>query len=199
MPEPRERRPIAGAAVLRPDKTAAIVTAAFEELAEAGYSGLTMDAVAARAGVGKAALYRRWPSRDAMLIELIEGVGQTTLPPDTGSLRSDLTSFIAAVIEALERPLVARIGLTLQAEAPRNPALAEALATRFREPRRAAGQAMLSRAVARGEVPADADLEIALDLIAGPLLLHGLLIDGRFEPDYATRLADAVLKHLSAG
>jgi AcrR family transcriptional regulator len=187
MAEQRERRPVAGAAVLRPDKTAAIVTAAFEELAEAGYSGLTMDAVAARAGVGKAALYRRWPSRDAMLIDLIEGVGQTTLPPDTGSLRSDLTAFIAAVIEALERPLVARIGLTLQA-----------LATRFREPRRAAGQAMLDRAVARGEVPADADLEMALDLIAGPLLLHGLLIDGRFESDYASRLADAVLKQLSA-
>jgi Tetracyclin repressor-like, C-terminal domain len=177
MAQQRARGPVAGAAVLRPDKTAAIVTAAFEELAEAGYRGLTMD---------------------AMLIDLIEGVGQTTLPPDTGSLRGDLTSFIAAVIEALEQPLVARIGLTLQAEAPRNPALAEALATRFREPRRAAGQAMLDRAVARGEVPADADLEMALDLIAGPLLLHGLLIDGRFESDYASRLADAVLKLLSA-
>jgi AcrR family transcriptional regulator len=197
MAEERERRAPAGAAVLRADKTAAIIDAALQELADAGYRRLTMDAVAARAGVGKAALYRRWRSKDEMLIDLIVGAAQTTLPPDTGSLETDLTSFIGAVIDALQQPLVARIGLELQAEASRNPALADALVTRFREPRRAAGEAMLARATERGEIPVDADIELALDLIAGPLLMHGLLIDEPFERDYASRLANAVLKQLS--
>ena len=197
MVTPPPRRAPVGAAVLRPDKTEAIVNAAFLELANAGYRGLTMDAVAARAGVGKAALYRRWASKDAMLVDLIAGAAQTTLPPDTGSLRGDLVSFISAVIDALDHPLVGRIGLELQAEAPRNPALAEALTTRFREPRRAAGEAMLERAVTRGEISADADLEMALDLIAGPLFMRGLLIDEPIEAGYAERLATAVMKQLS--
>jgi hypothetical protein len=90
------------------------------------------------------------------------------LPPDSGSLRADLTSFVGAAIEALEHPLVARIGAELVAESATNPALAEAIATRFSDPRRAAMGEMLARAVARGEAPAGADVEIALDLLAGP-------------------------------
>ena len=66
----RSRQP-AGAAVLRPEKTEAIIAAFFAELGEKGYAGLTMDRVAERAGVGKAALYRRWPSKQEMLIDLV--------------------------------------------------------------------------------------------------------------------------------
>jgi hypothetical protein len=133
-----------------------------------------------------------------MLVDLTVGAAEPVLPPDSGSLRADLTSFVGAAIEALEHPLVARIGAELLAESARNPALAEAIATRFRDPRRAAGQEMLARAVARGEVPAGADVEIALDLLAGPLVMRSLPTGGGFEACYATRLVDAVLNALSA-
>src|ERR1700758_1253837 len=91
MPPAKPSRQPAGAAVLRPEKTKAIIAAFFTELADSGYQRLTMDRVAARAGVGKAALYRRWSSKQQMLIDLVDQLATAAvLPPDTGSLRGDL-------------------------------------------------------------------------------------------------------------
>src|SRR3954447_19057207 len=90
-------RPVTGGAVLRKQVTDAITEAAFAEVAETGYARTSMDAVARRAGVGKAALYRRWPSKQAMLAELIRGKVAAALPPvpDTGALRTDLRELFA--------------------------------------------------------------------------------------------------------
>lgn len=198
MMDESKKRPPAGAAVLRPDKTRAIVEAAFRELADVGYRGLTMDRVAARAGVGKAALYRRWPSKDAMLVDFIGRVGaRRVLPPNEGSLRADLLAFVREAIAALGHPTVARVALELQAEARGNPELERALAERYRQPRRAAGLETLRRAMDRGELSPDADVELTLDLLAGPLLMRGLLTEEPFDEDYAPRLVDAVLRVLS--
>ena len=195
--EPDKRRP-AGAAVLRPEKTRAIIDATFAELAEVGYRGLTMDRVAARAGVGKAALYRRWPSRDAMLADFVGRAGaDRVLPPDEGSLRADLLAFAREATDVLRHPAVARVALELQAGARGNPELERAIDARYREPRRAAGLATLRRAIDRGELAPDADVELALDLLAGPLLMRGLLTGEPFGEDYARRLVDAVLRALS--
>src|SRR4029077_6323039 len=84
---PMQSRQPAGAAVLRPEKTEAIIAAFFAELGQNGYPGLTMDRVAERAGVGKAALYRRWPSKQHLLIDSVGRYAtRAVLPPDTGSL-----------------------------------------------------------------------------------------------------------------
>src|SRR6516165_7314933 len=106
LPPPRARKP-AGAAVLRPDKTDAIVAAFYDELADSGADGLTMDRIAARAGVGKAALYRRWPSKDRMLAELVAGLGGDGEPPtDHGNLREDLVAYLPDGAEVLRDPLI---------------------------------------------------------------------------------------------
>lgn len=195
---PRSHPP-AGAAVLQEAKTSAIAEAAFAELAEAGWRGLTVDRVAARAGVGKAALYRRWPSKEAMLLDLIEQVGaREVLPPDTGALRDDLIAFIEEALAALADPRVARIVGDVLAEAGRSPEVAQAIARRFRTPRRRAVRTVLQRGVRRGELPAGADLELGLDLVAGPILLSAVGVAGRRRGDYAARLADATLKALGA-
>src|SRR6516164_7950306 len=99
-PTPGRSRPPAGAAVLQPDKTDAIVAAFYEELAEGGYDKLTMDRVAARAGVGKAALYRRWRSKEQMIAELVATLGgdEGTPAPDLGSLRDDLYAWFADAV-----------------------------------------------------------------------------------------------------
>jgi AcrR family transcriptional regulator len=194
----RPPRQPAGAAVLQPDKTEAIVAAAFTELADDGWQGLSMDRVAARAGVGKAALYRRWPSKDAMLLDLIEQVGEhELLPPDTGHVRDDLVLFIDGVLAAIARPDVARIVPDALAHTRRSPELAHAIATRFRAPRRRAVRTVLERAVKRGELPKDADLELGLDLISGPLVLQAVVAEAPPPADYATRLTDAALRALS--
>src|SRR5215470_885249 len=92
--QPRHPRKPAGAAVLRPDKTDAIVAAFYEELAESGHERLTMDRVAARAGVGKAALYRRWPSKQRMVADLVASLdGNYAAQYDRGSLRDDLLAY----------------------------------------------------------------------------------------------------------
>ena len=200
MPETRRaRRRPAGAALLQPDKTEAIVAAVFEELAERGYQGLSMDRVAARAGVGKAALYRRWRSKQAMLVDVLARVGtRTALPPDTGSLRGDVLAFIEDALAVLQHPIAGRVISDLIAEARRSPKLADALLARYRDPRRAAGAAMLRRAVERGELPPDVDVDLALDLLAGPLYLRAAVAGGPLDPTYAERLADAFLRAVRA-
>ena len=194
----RPRQP-AGAAILRPEKTEAIIAAFFAELGKRGYGGLTMDRVAERARVGKAALYRRWPSKKEMLIDLVgQFATKAVLPPDTGSLRGDIQAITHDAIAVLANPLVRSVIQSLVTEARRSPDLAAVLAERFINPRREAGAQMLRRAVDRGEVRPDSDLELAQDLIGGPLYLRGVILGEEFPPGYSERLTDAVLRALGA-
>lgn len=194
----RPRQP-AGAAILRPEKTEAIIAAFFAELGKSGYGGLTMDRVAERAGVGKAALYRRWPSKKEMLIDLVgQFATKAVLPPDTGTLRGDIRAIAHDAIAVLANPLVRSVIQSLVTEARRSPDLGAVLTERFINPRREAGAQMLRRAVDRGEVPPDSDLELAQDLIGGPLYLRGVILGEEFPPGYTQRLTDAVLRSLGA-
>jgi AcrR family transcriptional regulator len=189
----------AGAAVLRPEKTEAIIAAFFAVLGAKGYEGLTMDRVAERAGVGKAAVYRRWPSKQEMLIDLVGRYAtKAVLPPDTGHLRDDLLALANDAIAVLANPLIRSVVQSLVAEAHRSPDLAAVLTERFINPRREAGAKMLRRAVERGEIRPDFDLELAQDLVGGPLYMRGVILGEEFPPGYAERLADAVLRSVGA-
>ena len=159
-----------------------------------------MDRVAERARVGKAALYRRWPSkkRDARSIWSAEFATKAVLPPDTGSLRGDIQAIAHDAIAVLANPLVRSVIQSLVTEARRSPDLAAVLTERFINPRREAGAQMLRRAVDRGEVRPDSDLELAQDLIGGPLYLRGVILGEEFPPGYSERLTDAVLRALGA-
>lgn len=199
MREPT-RRPPAGAAALREDVTAAITAAAFEELAETGYARMSMDAVARRAGVGKAALYRRWDSKDAMLIGIVARAVRegALIQVDTGTLRGDVEAYLRATADQLGNRLVSRIAPDLLAESPRNPALASAMRAVIAGPRRESAGALLSRAVDRGELPADLDHDLALDLLVAPLGFRLLALRGAVDDDYLRRLADATVAALKA-
>ena len=188
-----------GGAALRPGVTEAITAATFEELAESGYARLSMDAVARRAGVGKAALYRRWKSKEAMLTDLIGQVVRSNLPPvpDTGSLPSDLRQMLGAIREQLSDPLVARIGPGLLAEAA-DSALGLALRREIAVPRRAAALTMLKAATERGELPADLDVELAMDLLIAPLAFRLMVMDGPASDAYLDRLARSIEAALHA-
>lgn len=154
--------------MLRREVTDTIVSAALAELAENGYAGMSMGAVARRSGSGKAALYRRWPSKEAMVVDVVDVVAARQTPVRaTGDLAGDVRAYVRAVTETLADPVIARIVLDLTAEAGRNPRLAEAFDTAIRRPRRAACEKLLRDAVARGQLPEDLDLELALDLLVG--------------------------------
>ena len=163
---------LSGAAVKRPQITDALARTFFEEWARVGYSALSLDAVARKAGVGKAALYRRWRSKADMARDLIAQIG-AFVPAglesgDRGSLEEDLYATLAAASRMLRDPFVRRIMPDLYAALSREPALAAAMRP---------GEAMwekkvktlIDRAVARGELPADLDRRSAMAFLIGPL------------------------------
>ncbi|GAA1991453.1 TetR-like C-terminal domain-containing protein [Amycolatopsis minnesotensis] len=198
MTGPSAPRPLGGP-VLQDSVTAAISAAFFEELAAAGYSKLSLEAVAKRAGAGKAAIYRRWSSKLEMAIALISDVvANTPEPPDSGTLRGDLLAFLTEAAELLRHPLPAKIIPDLLAEVGRNPELGQALLTAVRDPRRVRATHMLERSIERGELPADLDLTLANDLLAGPLYWHFAIANTPATPEYLGRLADKLLAALKA-
>jgi hypothetical protein len=123
------------------------------------------------------------------------------LPPsaqDTGTLRTDLQALIDDLITTLSDPVLRRVLTSLAAEARRSPELAALLAERSLKPRRDSSRQMFLRAIQRGELPAETDLEVAQDLFIGPLYLRATLLDEQFPPGYAQRHTDAVLHALGA-
>jgi AcrR family transcriptional regulator len=191
------RRAATGAAVLQPQITAAITEAALDELAEHGYGRLSMEAVAKRAGVGKSALYRRWPSKQDMVIAVLSEIFvPAAKTEDTGSLRGDLLAILHSIHEWLTEPRAATILPDLTAEARRNPVLAKAIETTIGQPRRALGAATLRRAIDRGELPADTNVELALDLVAAPIYWRLSVRHVSIEPGYLEDLAEHLLRAL---
>ncbi|WP_405644849.1 TetR/AcrR family transcriptional regulator [Streptomyces sp. NBC_00019] len=173
---PRRRAP-AGAAVLREDVTEAIRAAVFEELAVVGYARMSIEGIARRAGVGKTAVYRRWRSKLHLVLDVVSALAVQGLPaPDTGALESDLRLLYEVTSRALRHPIASQILPDLQAEAARNPEIAEAVQKALRDGQEGVASKILVAAEQRGEVRAGLDDELALDLISGPLYWRSVVI-----------------------
>jgi AcrR family transcriptional regulator len=194
LPQAPPRRTVGGAALMQPAVTDALTRALFEEWARVGYGALSLEAVARRAGVGKAALYRRWPSKLAMVSERLEQVGvDLAEAPDTGSLAGDVRALLKSVRRLLRHPLVRRILPDLHAEMSRSPELSRAVRERTQVARRARAATVFQRAIARGEVPLDFDTELANDAIASLIYWRMIVIGGRVETADLEKLARFIL------
>lgn len=192
------RRPVSGAAVMRADVTDALTRAFFQEWARAGYSGLSLERVARSAGVGKAALYRRWPEKPVMAGDLLSRVGLTlTDVGDAGSLEADLTALLFALRRVLRHPLIRRIITDLHAEIERTPAL-EAAIRPFQRARRERINGLIDRAIARGELSPSVDRETAADLVAAPLYWRLAVVGGQADRHHIARLARMIAGALRA-
>jgi AcrR family transcriptional regulator len=186
-------------AVLRDSVTAAITQAFFEELAEVGYGRMSVDSIVRRAGVGKAAVYRRWASKDAMAVALISEVALSGAPlPDTGSLRGDLLALLTGLHKGMRHPLASRIIPAVVAEAGHDPELERMLRDTVEASRRASGEHIVHRAVARGELPNDCDTDLALDLMIAPLYWRLLVRKRDLDAAGIERLADSLAAALAA-
>jgi AcrR family transcriptional regulator len=153
----------------------AILDAANQLLAERGFVALTMDEVALRAGVSKATIYRRWPTKGTLVFEAFSSDFLARQPrPDVGSLRGDLLATLRAWIDTVKGTVTGRTLVGLLAEVQRDPELAEVWRERFVTPVRAQHRILIDRAIERGEVSADVDPEVVLDLVFGPAY-HRLL------------------------
>ncbi|MGO4258870.1 TetR/AcrR family transcriptional regulator [Marmoricola sp. RAF53] len=150
------------------------MTATIELLAEGGVEAATIDAIAARAGVGKPSIYRRWASRDQLISDVLVRVTDRAIPvPDTGSLREDLLSMVGALIEFMSDPL-GQASVTLAAYAVTHPETwaVDALPV---EIRRRSTTVVIERAITRGELPPDADPDQILDLVSAPVYMQVLV------------------------
>lgn len=178
----------------------AILAAAAELLVARGLEAVSMDAIAERAGVSKATIYRWWPTKETLALDALhhEWAAARPRPRETGSLRGDLLLLLRPWVRLTGKRPYGRVIAALITEAQTDPAFAEDYRERFVEPRRAQARPIFVRAIERGELPAATDVELALDLLYGPLyhrLLHGHApLDDRFLRD----LVDTVLAGLGS-
>jgi AcrR family transcriptional regulator len=172
----------------------AILAATLELVAEVGIHDFRMDDVAERAGVGKAAIYRRYRSKDELVTATVAALVSEITVPDTGSTREDLLALMREAVEVYSDPIKAGVMPSLVGAMPQRPELARAIRDGFLARRRAALRAVLDRGVARGDLRADLDVELALDVLGGALFYRLLITGGPIDGDLAEGVAELILR-----
>lgn len=175
-----------------PELDRAILSATVELLCAEGFGGTSVEAVAERAGVSKATIYRRWPTREDLLLAAGGSMGSCPPDPETGSLRDDLVTLITGLTAVMATPVGGLLPAIVD-EAARNPALRTRLDA-FIDDRRRPVRTVLARAAAGGELREGIDPELVVDLLAGPVFTRMLLTGGPLEDGLPARIVDAVLE-----
>jgi AcrR family transcriptional regulator len=180
---------------------AAIIAATLETLVTDGYRALTMEKVRERAGVGKATIYRRYASKEELVRAAVEHLNQGVPPepPDTGSLRGDFGTIVSALIAGAEVSGALTFMPRMLSEVAHDAELRGIFYAALVQPRRDAVEAVLRRGIARGEIRDDVDVELAIDLVAGPMVYRAVISGGDVEHigERAMQVLDAVLEGLS--
>jgi AcrR family transcriptional regulator len=177
----------------------AILEAAAELLLARGLSAVSMDAVAERAGVSKATIYRWWPTKETLALDALytEWAAARSQTRDTGSLRGDLLSMLRPWARLAGSRPYGRVVAALLTEAQTDPVFGAEYRQRFLEPRREQVREIFRRAIERGEIPAGTKVEVALDLLYGSMyhrLLHGHApLSDRFVRDVVDTVLNGVL------
>jgi AcrR family transcriptional regulator len=172
----------------------AIVRATLELMAERGVRDLRMDDVADRADVGKATIYRRYRSKDALVSDAVATLVSEIEIPDTGSTRADLLALMSQAVALYSGSLAARLMPPLVEEARRNPELASTIRDEFLTGRRAALSAVLKRGVRRGDLRRGLDLELALDVLGGAIFYRLLVTGGPIDERLAEGIVELILR-----
>jgi AcrR family transcriptional regulator len=157
---------------------AAVLDAAGALLLTRGLGAVSMAEVAERAGVSTATIYRWWPTKETLALDALhhEWAAAAPLARETGSLRKDLFSLLRPWVRLIGKQPYGRVISALITEAQTDPAFAQQYKERFVEPRRAPARSIFGHAIERGELPPTTNIELALDLLYGPVyhrLLHG--------------------------
>jgi AcrR family transcriptional regulator len=173
-----------------------ILQAALDVLAETGYEGMTVDMVAARAKAGKATIYRRWPSKAELVLDAVACIKKAdTAPerlPDTGTLRGDMVAMIKPhSIEDGERKLQIMAGLASMLTS--SPEMADAVNAAIINPRAAVNRLFFQRAIDRGEISADVDIE-TLSMVSASMAAHRTLMQRKpIDRAFLVSLIDGVI------
>ncbi|WP_020668667.1 TetR/AcrR family transcriptional regulator [Amycolatopsis nigrescens] len=176
---------------------AAVLAATVELLDESGYADLSIGGVAARAGVHRPAIYRRWPSKRHLVVDAV-AAGLGLVPtPDTGDLRADLITGMNTMVTAFGGTALGRVLPALVADLAEDPELNEEFLRTVFHPRRASTAAALESARRRGEIRSDFDLDFVLDALAAPLYYRALFRHLPLTERLAEQTVDTVLAVLA--
>jgi AcrR family transcriptional regulator len=177
----------------------AILQAALALFIKQGFEGMSLEAVASRAGVGKATIYRRWSSKEDLVIDAVARVFAEPVAPDTGNVRDDLVQSGRELQVLMSSSPTGEVFPRMAAEVAKHSPLGRLYGERVIGPRRAILGEALRRGIERGELPATIDTELAIDQLVGVLLLRKLT--GRLKQagaDLAERAVDMLLFGLRA-
>lgn len=174
----------------------AIIDATIGLLAEVGFSALTVESIATRAGVGKATIYRRWPSKLPLVVEAFGGLPALE-DVDTGDLRNDLVTMLRRYLQVFNTTPLAEVLPSLAGERSHNTEL-EVLDSVLKG-RRQPLLAAFERALERGELSRDLDLELAADLVVGPIAVRLYFTGGRIHPRIVGPMVDLALNGIAQG
>ena len=184
----------------RPRSTAAdraILEAAIKLLKADGYAGMSVEAVAAEAGVGKSTIYRRYRNKGELVVAALETFVQRPDIPDSGSTRDDLESVLGQFHTQVINKLGIRMLGTLMVHEESHPEFIASVRRRVIEPRRDVLRTILRRGIEGGEVRDDVDIELCVDFLTGGLVIHRL-ISGRLPRGFVTRAVDEIWARIAA-
>jgi AcrR family transcriptional regulator len=185
---PRRGRP-------RSDTTRrAILDAARDRLAEVGIARLRLEDVAARAGCGKATIYRHWSTKEALAVEVLEELTRDALPiADVGDTRLELIAVVEQPMRALTETPFGAVLSGLLSEIATDPRLGEPFRATVVRHRRDQVEAVIDRGIARGDLRPGIERELATELLVGPVYFRLLFAGANYQPDFAERIVDALL------
>jgi AcrR family transcriptional regulator len=180
----------------------AIIAATLQVLMEQGFSGLSMERVAELAGVGKATIYRRWKGKPELVAEAITALRIEQPPPDEGSLRADLQQLARQQLEVIHaQPRFPRLAPLLLAESADDAELHGLVRANLVDPIRGMVAELVRRAMKRGELRRDLDVERVVDILHAPILYRFLILGAdlsQIDETYTQSVLDIVLPGMAA-
>jgi AcrR family transcriptional regulator len=176
----------------------AIIDATIEAIGECGIDGVRCEDVAARAGVGKATLYRRWPGKEDLLIAAFAAMRRPLPQPRGESAREDLIRLLTVIAEDADDPRYAQQYALLHGAGERFPRLVARYKERVIEPRRELVRSVLRLGIETGELRADTDVEVAMLLLTGAVMARGKHDPAPAAPGFVGRAVDELLRGISA-
>ncbi len=175
----------------------AILRAANRLLHEAGYGGFSIEGVAQRAGVAKTSIYRRWPTKGALLLDLyMEGLAPTALEPGGRKVRQAFAAYLNQTVERLKDAGWSNTLRSLVAEAQNDLALARLVRDKVIEPRREDGRRLLEHGMKTGEIRRNVDIDITLDFVFGAIWYRLLLGHAAVDVAFARRVIADLFKRI---
>jgi AcrR family transcriptional regulator len=172
----------------------AILDATRDLIVEEGFARLRLEHVAARAGVGKATIYRRWTSREALALDvLLELAAPYLVVEVTGDTRDELLSAVRNAITALTETPFGPVIRALLSQIAINTSLGDPFRATAVQARRGEVAAVIARGIERGDIRADADVDVATELLIGPVYFR-LMFGGELTGTLAEQIVDAVLE-----